>query len=683
MNQRVNWKPLFWGQIVLILLFGFSASSALALGDGKGEMRVAPTTVVSGSVVELVFTYTPEMTINDGEIRLTVPDNWPSPCGGFMEGETDGCALTEIEADAGAVLGIPTFSGKSVSVPLTALAVGQRVRIKYGGGGGNNGVVVPSELGVSIFNVQIRRGGTVTPLESPSITTTLPASRLNISAPDSLLAGDSLQITVQTLDVNGNPATSVNGVTVNFSFSPEADVLCPNLTFPFGDGSVTAVTIPTGQTSVTLACKGTTTTGGITTITATAAGFTTATHTVKIIPIPIRITVIGSPVKAGDTVVVTATGKPGEKGILLVDNTVFRETLFPRGYPIEMTESPAGVYTGVFTPVSGVHPDGVYDAVVQIGQSSLTGPDVIVIDNTPPRLNAPKADRRTTRNGQTLILCVKSESGLSVSADVSALDLTQKTPIPLVESETEAGTYCAPIVISRDNPAGNGLKPITIHAADAAGNVAQPATVIVELQNGFEFQLSIPEGIGLIYIPLKVTAVDSKEMVLKTVGDFFDVLGKDVNFLISYDAEARMWRTYLGSHSRGKAADLSLTDETCLITVMKRPVMLCLKGEALGTLGVSQIHLTRGANLVGVPLRDERLNKASDLLALFKGKVTAIIVSDNGEFKVVARAGDAGDIPITGDRCFILIARQACTAEIRGAVWNVPCNIANAPPIPN
>ena len=47
-----------------------------------------------------------------------------------------------------------------------------------------------------------------------------------------------------------------------------------------------------------------------------------------------------------------------------------------------------------------------------------------------------------------------------------------------------------------------------------------------------------------------------------------------------------------------------------------------------------------------------------------------IIVTDNGEFKVVGRPGDPGDIEITGGQAFILIAQQETTAAISGEGWD-------------
>ena len=136
---------------------------------------------------------------------------------------------------------------------------------------------------------------------------------------------------------------------------------------------------------------------------------------------------------------------------------------------------------------------------------------------------------------------------------------------------------------------------------------------------------------------------------------------------------------------RGTAADTPLTDDKGVIAVTKAPVSLYLGGNAPGTNGTSAITLHPGMNLVGVPLRDLRIPRVSDLLALegIGDNVLSIIVSDNGEFKAVGRAGDAGDIEITGGQSFILTAQEATTVAIFGAGWYNVSGTAAAPSVGN
>ena len=188
-----------------------------------------------------------------------------------------------------------------------------------------------------------------------------------------------------------------------------------------------------------------------------------------------------------------------------------------------------------------------------------------------------------------------------------------------------------------------------------------------------EFNLSVPEGISLIHVPLKVTAVDGKPKTIESIGDLYDALGgsANVNVLITYNTQKQRWNSYLGDQYRGRPSDKALTDDLGIVASMKAAKSMLLSGDALGTNGNSSITLHPGTNLVGVPLRDSRITRVSDLFALegIGGNVSVIIVSNNGEFQVVARAGDAGDIPITGGGSFILTARDAETVVIEGGGW--------------
>ena len=108
---------------------------------------------------------------------------------------------------------------------------------------------------------------------------------------------------------------------------------------------------------------------------------------------------------------------------------------------------------------------------------------------------------------------------------------------------------------------------------------------------------------------------------------------------------------------------------------MKAAVSIRLSGDPLGTNGRSAMTLHPGLNLVGVPLKDSRITKVSNLLALdgIRDNVSVLISSDAGEFKLVAQAGDPGDIEITGGQSFILTAREAATVAITGDGWtNAP-----------
>ena len=197
------------------------------------------------------------------------------------------------------------------------------------------------------------------------------------------------------------------------------------------------------------------------------------------------------------------------------------------------------------------------------------------------------------------------------------------------------------------------------------------------------FDLSLPSGISLIHVPLKVMSVDGMGRIIESVGDLYDALGgaATVNVLSTLDPETQRWQSYRGNTS----VDRTLTDETGIIASMSIPVSLRLGGDALGVDGSHTITLNRGMNLVGLPLMDSRITRISDLFALegIAGNVSAISLSDSGRFKAVRQAGDDGDIPITGGQAFTLTADEAAMVTISGEGWTntIDSTMMAAPPI--
>ena len=194
-----------------------------------------------------------------------------------------------------------------------------------------------------------------------------------------------------------------------------------------------------------------------------------------------------------------------------------------------------------------------------------------------------------------------------------------------------------------------------------------------EPATSLEFDLSLPTGLNLIHIPLKVRALDGMAQTIESVADLYDVLGGAavVNFLITYDPATQAWHGYFGDADRGSIADRALTGQTGILASIKTPVSVRLAGDAIGTDGMSAIALHPGLNLLGLPLRDARLTRVSDLFALegIGGNVAVITLTDNGEFKAVGRPGDPGDIEITGGQAFILIAAEGAMVPIIGDAW--------------
>ncbi len=222
-------------------------------------------------------------------------------------------------------------------------------------------------------------------------------------------------------------------------------------------------------------------------------------------------------------------------------------------------------------------------------------------------------------------------------------------------------------------PAGSDPGRYTITAS--VEGIADTVTFIIVVP--FEFDLVLPAGLSLIHIPLKVRAIEGMTGTIESVSDLYDAFGgaDTVNWFITYDPAPQNWHSYSGPADSSTITDSVLTDQTGILASAKKPVSVRLGGDALGIDGTSTIPLNPGLNLVGLPLQDSRIMRVSDLFTLegIGDNITAIVVTDNGEFKVVGRAGDPGDIPITGGQSFVLITQSAAMVPISGDGWdNVP-----------
>ena len=133
----------------------------------------------------------------------------------------------------------------------------------------------------------------------------------------------------------------------------------------------------------------------------------------------------------------------------------------------------------------------------------------------------------------------------------------------------------------------NGLAQSTLTLGNAPGTNTVEVSVegitemvtfnaIAEL---LEFDLSVPSGISLIHVPLKVRAVDGVAGAIESVADLYNALGgaDTVNLLITYDTDTQAWHSYLGNSSRGSTADKTLTNDTGIIASMKAPVSVRLR----------------------------------------------------------------------------------------------------------
>ena len=263
--------------------------------------------------------------------------------------------------------------------------------------------------------------------------------------------------------------------------------------------------------------------------------------------------------------------------------------------------------------------------------------------------------------------------------------------VPVIFTVTAGGGTVQPeTVLTDENGRAEGtltfgLKAATNTVHASVEGISEPATFNAIAK--IEFDLSIPSNISLIHVPLKVTTVDGVAQNITSIAELYDALGSTskINFLITYDSQTQEWHSYFGTSDTGTSADKALTDDMGIIAGMIASASIRLSGNPLGTNGNSTITLNQGLNLVGLPLRDSRITRVSDLLALdgIGGNVPSIILTDNGEFKSVGQVDDPGDIPIIGGQSFILNAQEAATVEISGEGWYSNSAIATIPSVGN
>ena len=326
-----------------------------------------------------------------------------------------------------------------------------------------------------------------------------------------------------------------------------------------------------------------------------------------------------------------------------------------------------------------------YMVTVKVSDGTLTASIMVPISvtdvNEAPMFNSTTVERSVAEN---------TPAGMMIGAPVIAIDPDDSGEVIYTLGGTDMESFGIDSMtgqlktIAELDYETKATYTVTITATDEAGLMSSAVIVTVMVTDMAEFSLSVPSGISLIHVPLKVTAVDGVSKTIESVSDLYDALGgaATVNLLITHDPKTQEWKSYFDARDKGEDGDKVLTDDLGIIAGVKAPVAIRLSGDALGTNGRSSITLYSGINLVGVPLKDSRIARVSDLFSLegIRGNVFVIIVSDKGVYKVVAQADDDGDIQIMGGQSFIMSAREAATVAIEGDGWtNAPGTVATPP----
>ena len=195
-----------------------------------------------------------------------------------------------------------------------------------------------------------------------------------------------------------------------------------------------------------------------------------------------------------------------------------------------------------------------------------------------------------------------------------------------------------------NNDGGNNQEP----------DIPQRTDPESEMDRRFAFQLDLYAGWNFVHIPLEVTQVEGESMSIETLGNLFQVL-MPTNMYV-YDGTC--WMEVFGDSTQG----LGTTQGVAVY--MDAPKTVNLVGTPLPT----TFTLERGMNFVGLPRQSANLRKVSDFLAFYP-KVCAVLVAVDGELYLVGRAGDSGDVEITGGQAFGIISVEQYMTSFGGAAW--------------
>ncbi len=694
-----------------------AASTDVSVGnvrDGSGTLALDLETATAGNTVTLAFTYTPIGSIDGGQLSITTPDGWPNPdSGNTVAGVT-----------AGVELGALSFSGATVTVPISSLTSGQSAELAYT-------VVVPSVLGTAVFAAKSQGDaeGTLVELDngSPSLTVHDAAdgsgdAEITHTAIAAASAANSLEVVFTAAGIMTDGATV--SILVPSEFTPQSGDISPSSTgeidadaATYVDGLVTipVTSLETDETVTLVLTLDAPAAAGDYAFTISSTGGAGGTST-GIAAGPIAITVGEAADGSGSatasttpdtieassdentvTVVYTAVGT-------IVDGRVVVE--LPTGWSAVSANASSDDGASVEPPILSGNQIAVRinsmaaDESVSIAINDVTSNDVLgpVTFNVLSRGSAAGSSTALAAgspevwNGQVVEITAISVAGspgsagdtITVSATGTAgqsatFSISGDLATDKAMTETESGSYSGEFVPVVDVHA-DGTYDVTV----VLGPVSDSLTAGVVIETPEEpatpqFTMSIPAGTSLIHVPLAVASVDGVATSLESVGDLFDALGDAVNFLITHDAAGAKFDSYLGAASAGTDADRTLSEDLGIIAIMTDAAELVVEGDALGTDGVSAISLVAGLNLVGVPLEDPAFGDVSDLLSL-EG-ASSVIVADGDVFRVVGAAGDAGDAAITGGQGYIIVAAAEGTTDVSGTAWVNGADSGAAPPL--
>lgn len=259
----------------------------------------------------------------------------------------------------------------------------------------------------------------------------------------------------------------------------------------------------------------------------------------------------GSPVKAGEPLIVTAAGKAGNQITFSVPG------ISVNNIPMGEVAGQPGIYSGQYLIKPG---DNVKDGLVNVrvktpsGDSFINSTAHVNVDTALPEIQNIKVSKATIQNGGAFEITLASERNAIIAADISMVDTTQ-TLVILHEADN-TGFYSREVTISQANEALNGKKEILITAIDPAGNIANAETYINLSNISDPTDVMAPEA--FLKVQPSVLPADGVSAALVVAS-----LGKKITDLSRIRLDAH-WSNVTGSEfniqNAGHLSDLQLVE---------------------------------------------------------------------------------------------------------------------------
>jgi hypothetical protein len=188
----------------------------------------------------------------------------------------------------------------------------------------------------------------------------------------------------------------------------------------------------------------------------------------------------------------------------------------------------------------------------------------------------------------------------------------------------------------------------------------------------YHFTLSLVGGINLISIPLAEATVEGSDVKIEKVSDLGNLLGDSWNLIITYDSECKP-QSYTPTTPPDAKSNAEIDGYSGFIVMMRQAKTLELigKGWDAGEKVLSDICNT---HMVGIPLKDESIEKVSDLGELLSDCWNLIITYDNEgnpqSYTPTTLPEAKSNMVIDGDTGLIVVTKGFCSFSITGAPWS-------------